>query len=34
MKTNYDNVLKEEHTVLHFRSYINGNGVQNLVASM
>jgi len=34
MKTHYDNVLKEENTVLRFRSLKNGDGVQILVASM
>jgi hypothetical protein len=34
MKTYYGNVLKEENTALHFRSFNNGDGVQRLVASM
>jgi len=34
MKTYYDNILKEENTARHFRRFKNGDGVQNLVASM
>jgi hypothetical protein len=34
MKTYYDNTLKKENTNLRFRSFKNGDGVQNLVASM
>jgi hypothetical protein len=34
MKTNYDNMLKEENTTLHFPSFTNRDGVQKLIASM
>jgi len=34
MKTNYDNVLKEEDTTLRFLSFKNSDSVQKLVASM
>jgi hypothetical protein len=34
MKTYYDNVLREEDTVLRFPCFKNGDGVQRLVASM
>jgi hypothetical protein len=33
MKTNYDNVLKEENTALRFASFKHGDGVQKLVTS-
>jgi hypothetical protein len=33
MKTYHDNVLTEENTALHFRSFKNRDGVQKLVAS-
>jgi hypothetical protein len=32
MKMNYNNVLKKEHTALHFRSFKNGDGIQKLLA--
>jgi len=34
MKTYYDNMLKKGHTALRLQSFRNGDGVQNLVASM
>jgi hypothetical protein len=34
MKIYYDNVLKEENTTLHYLSFENRDGVQQLVASM
>ena len=34
IKTCYDNVLKEENTALHFPSFIYGDRVQKLMASM
>jgi hypothetical protein len=34
MKMEYDNVLKEENTCLHFPTFNNVDGIQKLVASM
>jgi hypothetical protein len=34
IKTYYDNLLKEENTPLHFRSFKNGDGIQKLVATI
>jgi len=34
LKTTYDNLLKEENTALRFPSFKNGDGVQELVASI
>jgi hypothetical protein len=34
MKTNYDNMLKEENTALRFPSFKNEDGVQKIVGSM